>query len=145
MTELCLLFFPLLSLLMAQMVKNLPVMQETQVRSLGWKDPVEKGMATHSSILGCGGPQSMGYKESDPKTTFTSLELVKWAFNTYHWNCSSPSQQECLPKPEVSFLTLLTFEQCWTHRTPPLSTLLLFLLFALSYSLSLLSSHFPNL
>ena len=37
--------------LMAQMVKNLPAMQETQVPSLGWKDPLEKGMATHSSIL----------------------------------------------------------------------------------------------
>ena len=32
-------------------VKNLPVIQETQVRSLGWEDPVEKEMATHSSIL----------------------------------------------------------------------------------------------
>ena len=36
---------------MAQMVKNLPAMQETQVWSLGWEDPLEKGMATHSSIL----------------------------------------------------------------------------------------------
>ena len=36
---------------MAQMVKNLPAMQETQVQSLGQKDPLEKGMATHSSIL----------------------------------------------------------------------------------------------
>ena len=36
---------------MAQMVKNLPTMQETQVRSLGWEDPLEKGMATHSRIL----------------------------------------------------------------------------------------------
>ena len=35
----------------AQMVKNLPAVQETQVGSLGWKDPLEKGMATHSSIL----------------------------------------------------------------------------------------------
>ena len=35
----------------AQTVKNLPAMQERQVRSLGWKDPLEKGMATHSSIL----------------------------------------------------------------------------------------------
>ena len=35
----------------AQMVKNLPAMQETQVRFLGWKDLLEKGMATHSSIL----------------------------------------------------------------------------------------------
>ena len=36
---------------MAQMVKSLPVMLETQVQSLGWEDPLQKGMATHSSIL----------------------------------------------------------------------------------------------
>ena len=36
---------------MAQTVKNLPGMQETQVPSLGQEDPLEKGMATHSSIL----------------------------------------------------------------------------------------------
>ena len=34
-----------------QMVKNLPAMQQTEVRSLGQEDPLEKGMATHSSIL----------------------------------------------------------------------------------------------
>ena len=38
--------------LVAQLVKNLPVMWETWVRSLGWEDPLEKGKATHSSILG---------------------------------------------------------------------------------------------
>jgi len=37
--------------LVAQMVKNLPVMQETWVQSLGLEGPLEKGMATHSSIL----------------------------------------------------------------------------------------------
>ena len=36
--------------LVAQLVKNLPAMQETLVRSLGWKDPLEKGKVTHSSI-----------------------------------------------------------------------------------------------
>ena len=36
---------------MPQMVKNLPAMQKTQVPSLGWEDLLEKGMATHSSIL----------------------------------------------------------------------------------------------
>ena len=53
---------------MAQMVKNLPAMQETQVRSLGREDPLEKGMATQSSILAwripwtedTGEPQSLG-------------------------------------------------------------------------------------
>ena len=50
------------------MLKNLPAMRETQVRSLGQKDPLEKGMATHPSILAwriswaeeLGGLQSMG-------------------------------------------------------------------------------------
>ena len=37
--------------MLAQMVKNLPAMQETKVQSLGREDPLEKGMATHSSIL----------------------------------------------------------------------------------------------
>ena len=36
---------------MAQQVKKLSVRQETQVRSLGWKDPLEEEMATHSSVL----------------------------------------------------------------------------------------------
>ena len=54
--------------LVAQTVKNLPAMQETRVRSLGWEDPLEKRTATHSSILAWripwkeepGGLQSMG-------------------------------------------------------------------------------------
>ena len=54
--------------LVAQLVKNLPAVQETQFRSLGWEDPLEKEMATHSCILAWkiswteepGGLQSMG-------------------------------------------------------------------------------------
>ena len=52
--------------LVSQMVKNLPAMRDTQVQSLGWVDPLEKGMATHSNILRIpgteepGGLQSMG-------------------------------------------------------------------------------------
>ena len=37
--------------LVAQLVKNPPAMQETWIQSLGWEDPLEKGKATHSSIL----------------------------------------------------------------------------------------------
>ena len=37
--------------LVAQLAENLPAMQETWVRSLGWKDPLEKGKVTYSSIL----------------------------------------------------------------------------------------------
>ena len=42
--------------LVAQTVKNLPAMQETWVQSLDWEDPLDKGMATHSSILAWGIP-----------------------------------------------------------------------------------------
>ena len=58
---------------MVQRLKRLPGMQETQVRSLGWEDPLEKEMATHSSTLAWRIPwreepgklQSLGCKESD--------------------------------------------------------------------------------
>ena len=43
---------------MAQMVENLPAMQETWIRSLGWEDALEKGMAVHSSILACRSAQT---------------------------------------------------------------------------------------
>ena len=54
--------------MVAQMVKNPPAMQEMQVQSPGWEDPLEGGKATHSSILAwkipwseeSGGQQSMG-------------------------------------------------------------------------------------
>ena len=70
----------------AQMVKNLPAMQETWVRSLDWEYPLEKGMATHSSILAWRLPMDRGawratvhggHKESDRTErhafTFSSL------------------------------------------------------------------------
>ena len=59
--------------LIAQLVKNLPAIQETWVRFLGWEDLLKKEMATHSSFLAWrilwmeepGGLQSMGFKELD--------------------------------------------------------------------------------
>ena len=52
---------------MAQLVKDLPAMQKNWVRSLGWDDPMEKGKATHSSILAWRSPWTIpwGCKESD--------------------------------------------------------------------------------
>ena len=63
-----------LGFLVAQSVRNLPAMWKTQVRSLGWEDPLEKGLATHSSILACripwteepGGLQSMQSQRGGP-------------------------------------------------------------------------------
>ena len=46
--------------LVAQMVKNLPAVWETWVRSLGWEDPLEKEMATHSSTLAWENPMDRG-------------------------------------------------------------------------------------
>ena len=50
---------------MAQLVKNLPAMWETPVLFLGWEDPLEKGKATHSSILAWRIHSPWGCKESD--------------------------------------------------------------------------------
>ena len=50
---------------MAQLVKNLPTMRETWVRSLGWEDPLETGEATQSSILAWRIPWTIQSMESD--------------------------------------------------------------------------------
>ena len=46
--------------LLAQLVKNLPAMQQTWIRSQGWEDPLEEGMATHSSVLAWRIPMDRG-------------------------------------------------------------------------------------
>ena len=66
---------------MAQTVKRLPALWETQVRSLGWKDPREKEMATHSSILAWKIPRMeelVGYSPWGRK------ELTRLSNFTYH-------------------------------------------------------------
>ena len=59
--------------LVAQLVKNLPAMRETWVQSLGWEDPLEKGTATHTSILAWRIPMDRGawwlqYMQSQSQT-----------------------------------------------------------------------------
>ena len=76
-TELLSLFLSLV----AQMVKNPPAMRETQLQSLGWEDPLEKGTATHASILAWrilwteepGRPQSMG---SQSRTRLSDFQYI---------------------------------------------------------------------
>ena len=73
---------------MAQTVKNLPAVRETWVQSLGWEDPLQKGLATHSSILAWTIPwteepgrlQSMGLQESDTTETLTLQQIRRWGF-----------------------------------------------------------------
>ena len=75
--------------LLAQLVKKLPEMQETPVRSLGWEDPLEKRMAAHFSILAWkvhGLYSPWGHKESDRKLSdfhFVNHEMATMAAN--HW------------------------------------------------------------
>ena len=57
---LCRLYANTMASQVAQIVKNPPAMQETWVRSLGWEDPLEEGMATHSSILAWRMPMDRG-------------------------------------------------------------------------------------
>ena len=70
----------------AQLVKNSPAMWETWVQSLGWEDPLEKGKATHSSILACRIPwtvRSMGLQRvGHYRTTFTfRMIMLKLSFS----------------------------------------------------------------
>ena len=77
-------FFPitLFASLVAQTVKNLLAIQAAWVQSLGWEDPLEKEMATHSSILAWrnpwteepGGLQSVGSQSRTQLSDFTSLQ-----------------------------------------------------------------------
>ena len=70
---------------MAQLVKNLPTMQETWVQSLGWEDLLEKGMATHSSILAWRIPWTVGSQRVGP-TERLSLSSEGWLefCSSYH-------------------------------------------------------------
>ena len=92
---------------MVQMVKRLPAMQETQVRSLGWGDPLEKEMATHSSILAwripwtedLAGYSPRGCKESD------TIERLHFHFQTM---------------VEVMKIMVTSFKRSYAHTAPTL-------------------------
>ena len=88
------------SFLVAQIVKNPPATQETQVQSPRREDPLEKEMATHSSIFAQrvlwteepGGLQSMGHKE---------LDMTEWLVHTHththtHTHCTREKMQWCI-------------------------------------------------
>ena len=83
-----------LASLVAQTVKNLPAMQETWVRTLGWEDPLEKGMATHSSILAWRSPIDRGAWKA---TQSMGSQRVGHDWATKHRLClvSRPSIYSC--------------------------------------------------
>ena len=61
--------------LVTQMVKKLPAMQETQIQSLGWEDPLEKGKATHSSILAWRIPRTVELDKTEQLSLSLSSKL----------------------------------------------------------------------
>ena len=80
---------------MTEAVKILPAMLETWVQSLGWEDPLEKEVATHSSILSWkiswteepSGLQSMGPQRVDTIKTSTSIGIIRVDY--LHWDFDS--------------------------------------------------------
>ena len=71
--------------LVAQLVKNLPAMGETPVRSLGWEDPLEKGMATHSSILAWRSPWTGVAKSWTGLSDFLFIKQETATVAANHW------------------------------------------------------------
>ena len=109
-----LLFKPSVLLGLAQLVKNLPAMRETWVRSLGWEDPPEEDMVTHSSILiweipqteEPGGLQSMGLQRvrHDLVTKHNTVQQTNTVkMNRVPWNTFP------------SYRTFLFHPSCLTH------------------------------
>ena len=80
----CLHSFPAFSLV-AQLVKNLPAMQETQVQSPGWEDPLEKEMAPHSSTLAQGVPSQRVGHNCTTNFHFSQYQSfpVSWLFASH--------------------------------------------------------------
>ena len=113
----------------AQMVKNLPAMQETQVQSLGWEDPLEKGLEIHSSILAWRIPwadetgglySSWGRKELDTTELLSFSLFIPGSFVNpctylFQHSCMHCSQDNWFTQP----LILATWCEELTHGERP--------------------------
>ena len=84
--------------LVAQLVKNLPAMQETWVRSLGWDDPLEKGKTTHSNILAWRIPWTVSSFGKESACNAGDLGLIPRSRSPGEGN-SNPLQYSCLENP----------------------------------------------
>ena len=105
---------------MTQMVKCLSAVWKTRVRSLGWEDPLEKMMATHSSVLTwkiswtarSGRLQSMGSQSRTWLSDFTFPEIKDLASLPFP-GAHASSHVKSLFQPDFSFLSLPSW--CWPH------------------------------
>ena len=102
---------------LAQLVKNLPAMQETWVRSLGWEDRLEKGKATHGSVLAWripwteapGGLQSVGLQRLKRDTVTESSFLLPPSFSLLKILSRIPSNLAFTPCVSPRLLLLKVF------------------------------------
>ena len=126
--------------LMVQMVMNLPAMHKTWVWSLGWEDPLEKGMVTHSSILAWripgteepGGQQSMGSqrvrynwmtntKEQKDSGTIRHLPIIVILFTLWRnlsritWICKHFFTFTCIPLRNKSWLQTVQHKRKFSY------------------------------
>ena len=83
---------------MAQLVKNLPAIRETRVRSLGWADALEEGIATHSSILGFPG-DSDGEESACNAGDLGEEGLIPGSGRSQGEGNNNPLQYFCLGNP----------------------------------------------
>ena len=108
--------------LVAQMVKNLPTVPETQVRSLGWEDPLEEEMATHSSTLAWKIPWT---EEPGRLHEVTKSDMTEWLSHFWgdspkeghpfenefpYWLCCGLSAWECF---NPMWNTQIITRMCW--------------------------------
>ena len=101
--------------LVAQLVKSLPAMQETWVRSLGREDPLEKGMATHSSTVAWRIPMDRGawlatvLRVAESRTQLSQPTLP--LYSVFSWVISGTSHRRQVYQQK---LTLLSLMQCFS-------------------------------
>ena len=110
----------------AQKVKNLPAMQETQVQSLGWEDPLKKGMTSHSRILAWripwtrepGGLHSMSSQRVEHDWVLNTTECLTHT-HTHISDTTSDAEKSQLwyhvSLNENIYVCSSTFELCWRY------------------------------
>ena len=86
---------------MAQLVKNLPAIWETWVRTLGWEDPLEKGKATHSSILAWRIPWTKSMGSQRVQHDLVTFTMLPWQLHS-HRGTQDPLEAALLGGPTVS-------------------------------------------
>ena len=122
---------PLSASLVAHVVKNLLTVQETRIWSLGWEDPLEKGMATHSSILAWRIPwteepgrlQAMGLQKVGHNCMADMLNPLSWGWSHVHAGCPAASLASSSKMPvETTLQSWQPKLSAYTATPPPVES-----------------------